>query len=153
MLEEKGNLWKKHADGNCIIIPTNGCVNSSGHAIMGRGLAKECKDKYVMIPQLYGEHLKSYIKHNLLAPPYILLEYKIILFQTKTDWKQDSKLDVIELSADTLCKQVKSLRTQSIISSSIYLPHLGCGEGNLKWDDVRDVLKILDDTFIALEME
>jgi len=45
------------------------------------------------------------------------------------------------------------LRTQSIISSSIYLPHLGCGEGNLKWDDVRDVLKILDDTFIALEME
>jgi len=42
----KGDIWNLHKVG-WIIIPTNGFVKKNGENVMGRGLAKQVKDKYL----------------------------------------------------------------------------------------------------------
>ena len=34
--------------------------------------------------------------------------------------------------------------------NEIYLPKVGCGNGGLKWEDVKPHLKFLDDRFIVI---
>lgn len=108
-------------------------VNTEGH--MGRGVAlylKKC------IPGLYDAYREQCKQKQLLVNTlwvYENNEPKILCFPTKDKTWEDSRLEWIEANLRTLRD---TYRERGI--TSVAMPPLGCGNGNLKWEDVRPLI-------------
>lgn len=150
----KGNIWQYHygvPEKNWIVIPTNLCTNSTGHAVMGRGLALQAKERYTLLPLLLGEHIKQPIVGSL---PKYFPEYKVICLPTKEDFREKSKVTLIEQGLEKLhdfAFMKKKLTGED--HELTYLPKLGCGEGGLDWEsEVKPLMeKYLDDRFVLVD--
>jgi hypothetical protein len=60
----------------------------------------------------------------------------VLNFPTKTTWRLPSKLEYIERGLETF---VNNYEGMGIVSASF--PPLGCGNGNLDWNDVRPLME------------
>lgn len=132
------DIWKiydnavvNRLDHTAIVIPTNGYVKKNGYAVMGRGLARDAAGSFNELPYELGIRLQWY--GNI---PHYFPEYKIITFPTKYEWHQSAHLQLIRQSAQYLNKM-----TQRINFHRIYVPKVGCGNGQLDWIDVRPILE------------
>ena len=97
MKESIGNIWDNHfwtskEYSNWIVIPTNGNINSSGNAVMGRGLAKEAKDRFPLIPKKLGLCMKEKGALNV----YSFSNERLVAFPTKEEYWQHSKVTLIK---------------------------------------------------------
>lgn len=137
MVEVKGNLWTYPADIR--VITTNGTVKKNGECVMGRGCALEAKKKYPAIPILLGRHIKENGNHV----GFIFGSAEgIYSFPVKHNWYDKADINLIKSSALELVFLLpnKELR--------VVMPRPGCGNGGLKWEDVKPILEpILDDRF------
>lgn len=141
MKEAIGNLWD-FKGVKC--ITTNGFVKANGSCVMGRGCAKEAMIKYPKLPFELGKRIKKDGNHVFLFPQYDW--GGIITFPVKHNWWEKADIALIERSAEELMNCTK------VLVNPIYLPRPGCGNGNLKWEDVRKVLKpILSDQIIVID--
>jgi len=108
-------------------------VNTEGH--MGRGIAlylKKC------IPGLYDAYRVQCKQKQLLVNTlwvYENSEPKILCFPTKDKTWEDSRLEWIEANLHTLRD---TYRERGI--TSVAMPPLGCGNGNLEWASVRALI-------------
>jgi hypothetical protein len=59
----------------------------------------------------------------------------LITFPVKRNWWEVADLALIERSARELLKIIEVKR----IRGAIYLPRPGCGNGRLKWEDVKKI--------------
>ena len=113
-----------------IVCPVN-CVG-----VMGNGLAKAFSLRY---PDLLG-HYRSNCKQSRLSPG-ILYSYTpkyingvlgagkhVLCFPTKDDWRHPSELEYIELGLKCLVQYYSEIGI-----SSIAIPAIGCGQGQLDW--------------------
>ncbi len=129
----KGDLLKEETDA---IINTVNCVG-----VMGKGIAlqfkqkwpsnfkayeKACKAKEVQIGKMFVHELGK-----LGGKPYY-----IINFPTKDHWRGKSELSFIDEGLKDLIEQIKQYQIKSIA-----IPPLGCGNGGLKWDIVRQLIE------------
>ena len=140
-----GNILKSNAEA--IVNP----VNTVG--VMGKGLALQFKNLFPdMYKQYYNLCRENKIKigvvsvykiNNLLGQKYI------INFPTKKHWKEKSSIDYIYSGLHSL---VDFLNTHNV--ESIAIPPLGCGNGGLPWDMVKqamlEVLSGIDNTSITI---
>lgn len=136
-------------------------VNTVG--VMGKGIAKDFKARF---PDMYREY-KHYCDSRELAIGALHVwrgQSKWVLnFPTKTTWKLPSKLDYIEHGLRTFREHYPQLGIRSIA-----FPPLGCGNGNLDWQDVRPIMvqylhkldipiwiheKLVDPTFLPEQTE
>ena len=124
----RGNLWDFESTHK-LVIPTNIGWNSKGVGIMGRGVALEPSERLPGFAEWCGDQCK---RHGKETP---VMEYKkYISFPTKPlneqspwlSWKNDSDILLI----------VNSLGQLQDIEGDIALPLVGCGNGNLKFEDV-----------------
>jgi len=128
---KSGDLLKETTDA---IVNTVNCVG-----VMGKGIALQFKQRW---PKNFKEY-EAASKRKEIKPGkmfvYDLGEWEkpryIINFPTKVHWRGDSKLEYVEDGLRDLVKQVKRLGIKSIS-----LPPLGCGNGGLDWDDVRELI-------------
>lgn len=67
---------------------------------------------------------------------YYAPDHWILLFPTKEHWRRPSKLEYIEAG---LVKFVQTYAEKNI--TSIAFPRLGCGNGELNWEDVRPLME------------
>lgn len=111
------------------IIPVN-CK-----AVMGAGLAKQFRDKY---PNLF-EAYKQYCHNGNLSIGHCALvkdnDITAILFPTKYDWQEPSKLEYIELGLNSLCKCLDYFKDVQIA-----IPPIGCGLGGLSVELVIPII-------------
>ena len=103
-------------------------VNTVG--VMGKGIAKEFKRIY---PDMFEEY--QYYCENSMFDVGKLWLYKtshkwILNFPTKQHWRNKSKTEYIEAG---LMKFANTYDTKGIVSVSF--PMLGCGSGELDWDN------------------
>ena len=109
-------------------------VNTVG--VMGKGIAKGFKTRY---PEMFKEYRalcdSSALTIGLL---HIWRSDKrwVLNFPTKTTWRKPSELRYVELG---LKKFVDSYSKLGISSASF--PPLGCGNGNLDWQDVKPLME------------
>lgn len=142
MIEEVGNIWDYHKEGNWVCVTTNGCKRKSGKAIMGKGIAYTAQLKYPLLPFKVGQHL---VKNGNVVG--VFSEEHIFTFPTKSYWKEDSSITLVLTSAFSLVKIVGEMKLDHV-----YLPRPGCGNGKLKWPEVKELLKpIFDDRFIIVD--
>lgn len=147
MLEQKGDLWDYHTKGEIIVITTNGFIRKDNQAAMGAGCALEAKLKYPFLPGVLGEKLLMYGNqvHNL--------GMNIYTYPTKHNWWDKSDMKLIVESAEQLASEIKFAKDEFLYDedAKVYLPRPGCGNGGLKWENVKpEIENILDDNFIAL---
>lgn len=142
MLEEKGELWNMHLAGDWIAITTNGTIKKNGEVVMGRGCAYEAKNIYPQLPKMLGDYI-SY-SGNIV---HMIASHKIFSFPVKDNWWEKGNLKLIEKSAIELLAIMNSFP----IIKKVYVPRPGCGNGKLKWEDVKPILeKHWDDRFIVI---
>ena len=113
------------------LINTVNCVG-----IMGKGIALEFKNRF---PDMF----KDYVKHcerKAVKPgvPYLykaLFPPQIINFPTKDHWKSVSRIADIELGMEYLLDRYKDWGV-----TSLAIPPLGCGNGQLEWKAVGPLI-------------
>lgn len=125
------------SEADCLI----NTVNCEGY--MGKGIAYQFKLKY-------PENNKSYIKacntgelHIGSIHYYVENGVTIINFPTKDKWRENSKIEYIEVGLKELVKLIPELNVNKIA-----IPPLGCGNGGLAWTEVK---KIIEDRLVTLE--
>ncbi len=124
----KGDLFCSPAQ---VIVNT---VNTVG--VMGKGLALSFKKRY---PDMFEAYREACEKHQLTIGKLMLYyapDHWILLFPTKINWRNPSKIEYLE---DGLKKFVSTYAEKGI--TSIAFPKLGCGNGELSWDDVKPVME------------
>lgn len=127
----KKNIFDIHAEA---IVNTVNCVG-----VMGKGLALQFK-------QFSPDNFKAYkqaCKQGKVQPGHLFVFETgtfdnprfILNFPTKRHWKENSRLEDIQLGLKDLVKQIKRLRIKSIA-----IPPLGCGNGKLPWNVVHPLI-------------
>jgi O-acetyl-ADP-ribose deacetylase (regulator of RNase III) len=109
-------------------------VNTVG--VMGKGIAKTFRERY---PAMYSEYRKLCDNGDLAIGNLHLWkgsDHWVLNFPTKTTWRLPSKLDYIEKGLETF---VNNYEGMGIVSASF--PPLGCGNGNLNWNEVRPLIE------------
>lgn len=149
MREIKGDLFSFRGDGNILVIPTNGQYKYGPQiAIMGAGVAKRAARVWPSLPQMLGREL---VRHGNIVHRFAIKsalgEELVWTFPTKDNWADDSKLSLIEKSAEALVRHLDAMSDTHMV----YLPRVGCGLGKLKWEDVKPLLvKYLDARFVVV---
>lgn len=125
----QGNLLEADVDA---VVNT---VNTVG--VMGKGIALMFRERYAQIFKEYASACKAgevqvgrmltTATHELSGPQWV------IHFPTKKHWRQPSRIEWIE---EGLVDLVRVIREKGI--RSIALPPLGCGNGGLDWQAVRE---------------
>lgn len=128
----KGDLLSTNAEA---LVNT---VNTVG--VMGKGIALQFKEKY---PNNFSQYYTA-CKKGEMEPGKLLVvkestleENKIIInFPTKTEWFKKSQYNYVE---DGLKALIKTINDYNI--KEIAIPPLGCGNGGLKWDKVKELIE------------
>jgi O-acetyl-ADP-ribose deacetylase (regulator of RNase III) len=109
-------------------------VNTDG--VMGKGIALTFKKRY---PAMFKAYRKACENGSFTIGRLMLYhgpDYRVLLFPTKEHWRNPSKMEYIEAGLE---KFVATYAQKNI--SSIAFPRLGCGNGELDWNDVRSLME------------
>lgn len=126
----KGNILKANVEA---LVNT---VNTVG--IMGKGIALAFKKAFPLNYKLYKEvcdNKEFTVGSMFTTNTGQLMPRYIINFPTKEHWKGRSKIEFIESG---MKKLIETIKTNDI--KSIAIPPLGCGNGGLKWSDVKPII-------------
>ncbi len=127
----------KYIEGNIFDSPAQVIVNTVNTVgVMGKGLALQFKNRY---PDMFAKYRTVCEKHQLATGQLMLWhgpDHWVLLFPTKQNWRNPSKLEYIEQG---LLKFVNTYTEHGICS--IAFPKLGCGNGELAWDDVKPLME------------
>lgn len=116
----KGNILQSQAQA---IVNTVNCVG-----IMGKGVALAFKHKY---PAMYRDYVARCDKDEVKIGepyPYTVEDHIVVNFPTKQHWRSVSRISDIEAGLRHLRAHLNEWGI-----TSIALPSLGCGNGQLDW--------------------
>lgn len=123
MKELKADLWSVHAEGKALrLITTIGATRGDGACVMGRGCAREARDK---LPGL-DHRLGSLIREHGNRPMRLMRlpdGSDLASFPVKRHWREQADPDLIEASARLLVEM-----TNRFGYEQIFLPRPGCGK-------------------------
>jgi O-acetyl-ADP-ribose deacetylase (regulator of RNase III) len=113
------------------LVNTVNCVG-----VMGKGIAKDFKERE---PEMFAAY-RRICDQKLLSPGKLWL-WKgatswILNFPTKQHWRYPSKIQWIEAGLKKFVDKYEALGI-----TEISFPRLGCGNGGLKWNDVRPIME------------
>jgi len=109
-------------------------VNTVG--VMGKGIAAEFKAKF---PDMFREYKKLCDSHAFQIGNLHLWkssERWVLNFPTKATWRAPSRIDYIEKGLKKFSEVYEELGI-----TSISFPPLGCGNGQLQWNQVRPIME------------
>lgn len=129
-------MIKSIINENILESPAKCLVNTVNcEGFMGKGIAYQFKQAF---PE-NNKHYMALCKNKQLTIGDILFfeeKDKIIAnFPTKDKWREKSQYIYIEKGLDTLCNQIQKRQI-----SSIAIPPLGCGNGGLNWNQVKELI-------------
>lgn len=159
MNEALGDLWT-HEPADARVITTNGEVagdplKGTEHAVMGRGVARQARDRYKGLDRYFGLLLKErgnvpmvLMRLGDRVPPSTgPVDPVLVSFPVKRHWRERANLQLIRYSARLLVELADREGWQHIV-----LPRPGCGNGGRDWvSEVQPILlPILDDRFTVM---
>jgi O-acetyl-ADP-ribose deacetylase (regulator of RNase III) len=113
------------------LVNTVNCVG-----VMGKGVALEFRKRF---PDMYADYVKACEAGEVrLGRPYVYRRTVapwILNFPTKNDWRSASKLSDIIAGLEYLEKHYREWGI-----TSLAVPPLGCGQGQLDWQVVGPML-------------
>ncbi|MGH3847342.1 MAG: hypothetical protein ACRDS0_38870 [Pseudonocardiaceae bacterium] len=155
MLHISRNLWDLDpVDPPAAVgITTNGFVKANGACVMGRGCAREARDRWPGLDQRIGAYVRQYgnrpfrLRVSGFAPDLVTFPVKPERGpKGEPGWTAEAELPLMLESAAHLVVMADKFGW-----GEVWLPRPGCGNGRLIWDEVGPALAdVLDDRFIAV---
>lgn len=127
--EMTGNLLRDDAQA---LVNT---VNTVG--VMGKGIALQFKRAF---PDVFTEYATA-CSAGRVRPGHVFpvqlrdSDRWVLNFPTKRHWRERSRMDDIRTGLDDLARLLTELAIRSVA-----IPPLGCGNGGLRWSDVRPLI-------------
>jgi hypothetical protein len=146
MIDVTGNLWDYPADVRA--ITTNGFRKRNGACVMGRGCAQEARDRWPGLDLRLGALIGLHGNRCFRIP---LDTFTLLSFPVKPvtgpagepGWQAKAQLQIIQRSALEAMAMADKFGWERIV-----VPRPGCGNGGLRWPDVKLSLSdALDDRF------
>lgn len=128
-LDAGTDVWARGED-EWIVIPTNLQVRQDGEAVMGAGLARQAAERYPSLARQYGASLRD--GRTRLA----VHSFRLLLAPTKSKWREPADLTLLEGTIGAVAGW-----SRRHPDCRVLVPALGCGRGDLEWDDVRPMLQ------------
>jgi hypothetical protein len=128
MKEVFGDLWE--FDG-IIAITTNGFVKRDRTCVMGRGCARQATVRFPELPRKLASRISAEGNHVFHFPAH-----RLNTLPVKNNCSEAADLGLIQRSARELLKIIEVKK----VKEAVYLPRPGCGNGRLKWEDVKKTL-------------
>lgn len=130
----------KYLKGNLLEADTQALVNTVNTVgVMGKGIALQFKERFPVNFKIYAAACKKgemqvgkmlVVRENTLNGELI-----IINFPTKIEWFKKSQYSYIEEGLKDLVRVIEEYKI-----TSIAIPPLGCGNGGLNWNKVKDLI-------------
>lgn len=161
MILEKGDMWDVFDQTELFLITTNPIRRNDGAVVMGRGIAKQAKDRFPRLPYDFGNCLRfmeypgytpEQMRYTGLIDRYggTMVGY----FMVKDHWREPAKLSIIEKSVDYLLGSMIVRDGSGRLSNArIDLNFPGIGNGKLTREDVLPLLERLPDNVHIWEYE
>ncbi len=150
MIIHQGNMWDFYDDADYFIFTGNSYIKTNGALVMGRGMAKQVRDKFLDIDKVIGSVISMTSGHlgfyGLRFAGVTLTEsscrsYKIGVFQVKKHFKDKATTDIIKASMTVLKRFADSCNTQQI-----HMNYPGIGFGCLTKKVVYPIIEKLPDS-------
>lgn len=145
---EKGDMWHIWGKTDLFLITTNSTLNSTGELVMGKGIALEAKNRFPILPKLFGKQLLSLRnrrKYHILINE--IDENRIGAFQVKYHWNDRADEILIIESAGELFKTIAFNNFKRV---DLNFP--GIGAGGLPRSIIYPVMYILPDVVHVWEI-
>jgi hypothetical protein len=132
---------------NVMVCTINLQVKKDGRLVMGAGIAKQFRDRFIDLDLRWG-----YQRNNKW--PHLLFDWQkgvtLVGLPTKDDWRDKSDIDFVKFSLERLFQFVEYDRSEVVM-----MTRPGCGHGGLKWEDVKPIMTSIgyDDRFIVVHKE
>lgn len=127
----------KYVRGDIFNSPAQVLVNTVNTVgVMGKGIALSFKKKY---PEMFTIYRKACDKHQLVIGKLMLWygpDHWILNFPTKEHWRNPSKMEYIEKGLMAFQRKYADYNI-----TSIAFPKLGCGNGELDWEQVKPLME------------
>ena len=136
---------------DCICFTSNGVVKYDGSLVMGAGVAKAFRDRFLGLDAALGEQVRKngnicqiadfsiYVK-SFPRPPL-----PIIAFPTKHHFKDPSDIELIKKSANELMELIEQNGWKLVA-----LPKPGCRNGGLVWSEVKAAIEPIFDNRVVI---
>ena len=162
MREVFGNLWDWYDAGAWVVVPCNVGWKRNGENVMGRGVAKQAKDRFALkginLPLAVGTVFREAVRAGLPLTVFCAPEWRVIYFPTKPlnyvqphlSWRNNATLGMIEASAWGLASYPTKILLDT--TTPIALPLVGTGCGGLREEDVLPILRkhLVSDQFVLV---
>lgn len=137
-----GDMWSAYDEADLMLVTTNSTVRQDGQLVMGRGAAKQAKERFPQVPVAYGDAVAKldHVTYGIITPDEVGLDCKVGIFQVKLHYRKAARLDIIRVS----CLQLRERVRTGQITGNVHLNYPGIGNGGLPVDKVQAIL----DTFL-----
>ena len=146
---QTGDMWTVYPTADLFLITTNSMLRRDGALVMGRGIARQARERFPGLDKVLGQHILNLCgnqgKYNLLISPRWPAA-KLGAFQVKQHYRQPASLELIQRSAAALCAWCVE-HPEAVIA----LNFPGIGNGRLPRTAVLPILQQLPDTVTIWE--
>lgn len=143
MILERGDMFSMWGKTDLFLITTNPIRRSDGAIVMGRGIAKQIKDRFPQFPYDFARRRtpEGAGGYQGITPTGVVGRYDgqlVGYFMVKNHWREAAVLDVIEDSVTDLSEVAHHY-------DRIDLNFPGIGNGKLDREDVLPIIEVLPD--------
>lgn len=140
---EFGNMWAAYDQSSLFLVTANAYIRKDGALVMGRGIAKEAKERFPGIDHAYGALITKAKNptggYGVLLPSDIQADHKVGLFQVKHHFRSRASRRLISLSRAVLW----AMAIKELAGMRIDLNFPGIGNGQLAVDQVKPMIDVL----------
>ena len=132
----------RYTQGNLLEAPVEALVSTVNEVgVMGKGIALMFRESFPDNTRVYAAACKAgevRVGRMLVTEnPTLIGPRWIINFPTKKHWRNPSKLEWVRAGLKDLACAVQEHGIRSVA-----VPPLGCGNGGLEWDQVRQEIEL-----------
>ena len=133
---KSGNIWTIYDSCGLLVFTGNNTIKSNGALVMGKGLAKEVRDRFPGIDLEIGKRIEGRRIYGLVLVP----DFRIGALQVKYNFADQADLGLINYSIKELAKYARSNK-----KLEIHINFPGIGYGRLNKEDVLPIIETLPD--------
>lgn len=144
-----GNMWMAYAAADLFLITTNATITIRGALVMGRGIARQTKERFPGLDIALGRQIQALCGNQdiyglLVSPRWPTA--KLGAFQVKRHYSQPASLELIRRSTAALCTWCAEHP-----DAQVALNFPGTGNGRLRREAVLPIIAQLPDQVTVWE--
>lgn len=143
MRSARGNMWSVWRQADLFLITTNASLRKDGALVMGRGIAREARDRFPGVDLAFGKAIAQTCgsggRYGLLVSPRWPTA-KLGAFQVKYNFSDEADPDLIAFSVEQLCAWCAAHPEKLV-----HLNYPGIGNGKLTQEVVAPIIERLPD--------